>query len=158
MGINNSVFFCFRMAAGVKVPVALQMNCGFARVAMLELSRIPTGQSRANLDKEEHSEKFRSLFSENPNFNMPDKYYVNGWHTSEGSFNEHCNFMLECCNRGVGSSPGVGQLIDQSGDAAKGSEIEVCSVDHSARSAGKNFRLNFQLSGWALVALLYFED
>ena len=52
MGINNSVFFCFRMAAGVKVPVALQVNCGFARVAMLELSRVPTGQSRANLDKE----------------------------------------------------------------------------------------------------------
>ena len=62
MGINNSVFFCFRMAAGVKVPVALQVNCGFAWVAMLELSRVPTGQSRANLDKEERSEKFRSLF------------------------------------------------------------------------------------------------
>ena len=27
-----------------------------------------------------------------------------------------------------------------------------------ARSAGKIFRLNFQLSGWALVALSYFED
>ena len=50
--LQNSVFFCFRMAAGVKVPVALQVNCGFARVAMLELSRVPTGQSRANLDKE----------------------------------------------------------------------------------------------------------
>ena len=24
--------------------------------------------------------------------------------------------------------------------------------------AGKNFRFNFQLSGWALVALSYFED
>ena len=37
-------------------------------------------------------------------------------------------------------------------------ETEVRSADHSARSAGKNLRLNFQLSGWALVALSYFED
>ena len=59
--------------------------------------------------------------------------------------------------RAVGSSPGVGRLKDQSGDAAEGSEIEVCSADHSARSAGKFFRLIFQLSGWALVALSYFE-
>jgi len=59
-------------------------------------------------------------------------------------------------NRAVGSSPGVGRLIDQSGDAAKGSEIEACSADHSARK--KIFRLHFQLSGWALVALSYFED
>ena len=41
--------------------------------------------------------------------------------------------------RAVGSSPGVGRLIDQSGDAAAGSEIEVCSVDHSTRSTGKFF-------------------
>jgi len=49
-------------------------------------------------------------------------------------------------------------VIDQSGDAAEGSEIEVRSSDHSALSAEKNFRLHFQLLGWALVALSYFED
>jgi len=48
--------------------------------------------------------------------------------------------------------------MDQSDDAAEGSEIEVCSAHHSARSAGKKCRLYFQLSGWALVALSYFED
>ena len=52
------MFFCFCIAARVKVLVAMQVNCGFARVAMLELSHVPTGQSRANLDKEEPSEKF----------------------------------------------------------------------------------------------------
>ena len=60
--------------------------------------------------------------------------------------------------RAVGSSSGVGRPIDQSCDAADGSEIEACSADHSARSAGKKFRLSFQLSGCALVALSYFED
>ena len=39
----------------------------------------------------------------------------------------------------------MGQLIDQSGDAAKDSEIEVCNVDHSARSAGKKFRIRLIL-------------
>jgi len=97
--LQNSVFFCFRMAAGVKVVVAMHVNCGFSRVAMHELSCVPTGQSRANLDKEEPSEKFWSLFPENANFKMPDKYYANGWHTSKGSFNEHCNFMLKCCSK-----------------------------------------------------------
>ena len=60
--------------------------------------------------------------------------------------------------RAIGSSPGVGQLIDQRGDTAKGSEIEVGSADHSAWSAGKKFRLHFQLSGWGLMALSYFEE
>ena len=43
-------------------------------------------------------------------------------------------------------------------DAAEGSDIEVRSADHSARSAEKKFRLHFQLSGWVLVVLSYFED
>jgi len=43
--------------------------------------------------------------------------------------------MILC--RAVRSSPGMGRLIDQSDDAAKGSEIEVDSAHHSARSAGK---------------------
>jgi len=61
--------------------------------------------------------------------------------------------------RAVGSFLAVGRLIDESGDAAEGREIEARSADNSARSAGKNFfRIHFQLSGWALVALSYFED
>ena len=37
-------------------------------------------------------------------------------------------------------------------------KAEARSADHSARSVEKNFRLHFQLSGWALVVLSYFED
>ena len=62
-------------------------------------------------------------------------------------------------SRAVRSSPGVVRLIDQSDDAAKGSEIEARGAYHSARSAGKKKkknRLRFRLSGWALVALSYF--
>ena len=53
---------------------------------------------------------------------------------------------------------GTAVLLDQSGDAAKGSSIEGHRDDNSARSAEKVFCLHFQLSGWALVALSYFVD
>ena len=48
--------------------------------------------------------------------------------------------------RAVGSSPGVGRLMDQSGDAAKGSEVEARSTDHEtfrAKRGKKNFALIF---------------
>ena len=59
--------------------------------------------------------------------------------------------------RAVGSSPGVGRLTDQNGEAVEGSEIEVRSADHTARSGENFFCLHFQLSGWVLVALSYFN-
>ena len=52
---------------------------------------------------------------------------------------------------------GAAALLDQSCDAVD-IDIEVCKDDNSAQSTGKFFRLHFQLSGWALVALSYFED
>ena len=73
----------------------------------------------------------------------------------------HCESRVARLTWGGGS----GQLsiiqgcrkLPRSG-AAEGRQIEVCSGDHSVRSAEKNFRLHFQLSGCALVALSYFED
>ena len=50
---------------------------------------------------------------------------------------------------------GAAALLDQSGDAAKGCDIEGCKDNNSAQSAAKKFCLHFQLSGWALVALSY---
>jgi len=47
------------------------------------------------------------------------------------------------CIQGRRKLPGVGLLIDQNDDAAEGSEIEVRSVHHSARTAGKNFPPSF---------------
>ena len=51
--------------------------------------------------------------------------------------------MLEL--QGRRKLPGVGRLIDQSNDTAEGSEIEVCSADHSARSAGKKISPSFSV-------------
>ena len=51
----------------------------------------------------------------------------------------------------------MGRLTDQNGEAVEGSEIEVRSADHTARSGENFFCLHFQLSGWVLVALSYFN-
>ena len=46
--------------------------------------------------------------------------------------------MVIIVHRAVGSSPWVGRVMDQSDDAAEGSEIEVCSAGKKmSRSAGK---------------------
>jgi len=53
---------------------------------------------------------------------------------------------------------GAATLLDQSDNAAKGSVLEVSEENNSAQSAEKIFCLNFQFSGWALVAFSYFKD
>ena len=74
----------------------------------------------------------------------------------------HFQIQLKECEgyrrQGRRKLPRVGRLIDQSVDAPEGSEVEArCAI--IPREARKNFfRLHFQLSGWALVALSYFED
>ena len=52
----------------------------------------------------------------------------------------------------------MGRLIDQSGDAAEGIEFVVLIIPHEAREKICALTENFQLSGWAFVALSYFED
>ena len=42
-------------------------------------------------------------------------------------------------------------MVAVGGDVAEGSGIEVCSGDHSTRSAEKNFTFIFGFSGWALM-------
>ena len=53
--------------------------------------------------------------------------------------------MNRKCTRAVGSSQGVGRLIDWSVDAPAPEvrEIEARSADYSARSAEKNFSHSF---------------
>jgi len=91
------------------------------------------------------------------------------WATPFTSFEQPSlfSFICDCSSsckylRAVGSSPEVGRLIDQRGDAVFGSEVEARSADHemfrAKRGKKKIFHLNFQLSGWALVALSYTED
>jgi len=77
----------------VKIPIALQTNCGFARVAILEFSHVSKGVSRANLDK------FCDHFSSNPSFKMPEEYYSHGQSVSQHSFHHHCEFAIGCFNR-----------------------------------------------------------
>jgi len=83
----------------VKISIALQINCGFAHVAILEFSCVPKGVSRANLDKSQRCNKFRDHFSSIPSFKMPEKYYAHGQSVLQHSFHHHCEFATGCFNR-----------------------------------------------------------
>jgi len=49
-------------------------------------------------------------------------------------------------------------MVTEGGDAAKGSGTEVHSIDNFAQSAENFFAFIFQLSGWALMTPLCFEN
>lgn len=82
----------------VKVPIALQVNCGFARVAIVEFSRVPRGHSRSSLDKDERSRRFRDLFSRQASFTMPEAYYTCSTNNCS-SFDHHCEYVLSCFSK-----------------------------------------------------------
>ena len=54
-----------------RMAVALQINCGYARVAIYELSSVQRGSTRQKLDKFKRCEGFRELFSM-PSFRLTD--------------------------------------------------------------------------------------
>ncbi len=83
---------------GYQQPVALRVNCGFARVAILEFSRVPIGTSRASLDKAKRCHKFCGLFAGNELFTMPEEYY-NRDLSSNAKFDDQCDFVLGCFNK-----------------------------------------------------------
>ena len=61
-------------------PTSLQINCGYARVAIRELSPPERIKQRTEVACEERRQGFLSLFS-SATYNIPDEYQL--------SYNEH---------------------------------------------------------------------
>ena len=79
-----------------QMSVSLMFNCGYARVAVHELSWVKRGKSRSLLNRNERAEKFLKLFSDQGLFDMYDKF----WDDSPSSkFNRHCDYILECFSK-----------------------------------------------------------
>ena len=53
-----------------KVPVSLQLNCGFARCAIRQLT-----PRDGTLDKQKHETEFKKLFKPNASFGLPENYF-----------------------------------------------------------------------------------
>ena len=73
------------------LPTPLVVNCGFARVAIKELSKTGKGIQFKNIDKKNRSEQFKTHFHI-PTFGLPDNYFTHGKHDSQ--FNRHCDKIL----------------------------------------------------------------
>ncbi len=81
------------------MPVALQVNCGFAPVAILELSRVPKGASRASLDKAKRCSQFQEMFSNQLLFTIPEGYYASNSPKNYSAFDHHCEFVMRCFSK-----------------------------------------------------------
>ena len=75
--------------AGKRVPITLQINCGYSRVAIVELHK---GQQRSTSDKAFISQKFQEIFSSNGYLEKPSNYWHNG---SRSLFDKHLNYNLD---------------------------------------------------------------
>ena len=77
-------------------PVALLLNCGFARVAVYELSTVKRGKCRCSVN-DDITSKFKKLFESCSSFTMPDEYLV--INKNHSLFHRHCNYLLDCFSR-----------------------------------------------------------
>ena len=73
--------------------VPWQLNCGFARVAIRELSRMRKGSSARSLDRKARAKEFEKLFSEVSTFERPADYFDE---CINSHFNKHCKYINEC--------------------------------------------------------------
>lgn len=75
----------------VKTSVAWQLNCGYARTTIRELSKFDKHNSRVCIDRKLRPDQFRSLFSSVEGFDRPSEFSEESSHST---FNEHCKYVL----------------------------------------------------------------
>ena len=73
--------------------LSLVMNCGYARVAVVEFSRLKRGKSRSSINRVERVERFQELFKDCHSFDMHNDFW--GKELSSG-FNRCCDSVLDC--------------------------------------------------------------
>ena len=73
--------------------ITLSVNCGYARAAMRELT--PKRKHRGQvINKQQRQAQFQKLFQTNPNFGLPDNYFVSSA-TTECHFDRDCNKIIQ---------------------------------------------------------------
>ena len=71
------------------IPIPLQINCGYARVAIRELSSPEKFKNRTEIANEQRRQGFLRLFS-SATYNIPDQYQSGG----SRQFDKHCDRIL----------------------------------------------------------------
>lgn len=72
----------------------MQVNCGHARVAILELSGVYRGRRRSTLNRKDLTQKFLELFSSVGFQDKPSEYWYNENRCS--TFDKHVDYILNC--------------------------------------------------------------
>ena len=79
-----------------KTFVSLVVNCGFARVGILELSRLPKGVFRTLSHKRKRAQDFQTLFS---TFTFPSQYFEEDQARKTSLFDRHCEIVIRSCSK-----------------------------------------------------------
>jgi len=80
--------------AGCIQPVSLQVNCGFCRVAIYEITNAKGGRQGINKD----DRTFQNMFADIPKFGLEENYFIpDGLRPSK--FNRHCDSVLDTMKR-----------------------------------------------------------
>ena len=76
-----------------QTPISLQINCGYARVAIREL----TPSKKSELDRSVRATKFQELFS-TPSYQLPESLFQPD-DKCRLPFNRKCDPLLEILNK-----------------------------------------------------------
>ncbi len=79
------------------LATSLAFNCGFARVAVRELTETKRGKPQS-IDKEKRAHDFKELF-EIPSFSLPSGYFNRRGPTRESQFDTHCKAITGPCTK-----------------------------------------------------------
>ena len=88
------------MASSCVQHISLEINCGFARCAILELT--PKTNGRKQIDTQQQASKFMQLFSECTNYGI-DKTYFNDDGKNGSLFNRDCTKTLQSFKKKSGT-------------------------------------------------------
>ncbi len=79
--------------------IVLQINCGFARTAIFNLSLVQRGKRRSTLDRKKRLDEFQRLFSGNDSFSNRNHAYWNHPFHTRTLFDRHFDFILDCFSK-----------------------------------------------------------
>ena len=92
-----------------QIPLALSFNCGYARIAVYEISGVQRGKSKCCINRKVRVKKFRSLFSTQTSFERHDEF----WNDSKSyNFNKYSDFVLNCFSKKWKSQTSRAQYLE----------------------------------------------
>ena len=91
---QSSINIYFDNKRHIGMDLALSFNCGFARVAIRDLSALKRGKTRSGICLNKRREEFQKVFSGIEGYVRVDDEFWEDCNKSQ--WNRGCNFILDC--------------------------------------------------------------